>query len=117
MIEVACGIMYNSNNKILMGLRKDKDVWEFPGGKREKNESITECLKREWMEELNLKIIIRHELTSYIDNNYLCRFFIGSIIDESNIQILVHDKICFIDKKELFNLDLFESDYKLINLL
>jgi len=58
--EVACGIMFNKENKILMGLRpsnkEDANFWEFPGGKRENNETIEECLKREWKEELNLDI-------------------------------------------------------------
>ena len=62
-MKVACGIMYDNANKILMGLRSDKganpNYWEFPGGKCEKNESLEECLKREWMEELNLKLIYK----------------------------------------------------------
>ncbi len=31
-------------------------LWEFPGGKREKGESLAECLKREIKEELDLEI-------------------------------------------------------------
>ena len=63
--EVACGVMYNSENKILMGLRPEGSpyagIWEFPGGQLEKNETIEECLHREWMEELNLNIQIEKD--------------------------------------------------------
>lgn len=34
-------------------------LWEFPGGKREKQESIRHCLKREAMEELGIEISVR----------------------------------------------------------
>ena len=55
--EVACGVMYNKEGKILMGLRPPGNlypgIWEFPGGSREPNETIEDCLRREWKEELN----------------------------------------------------------------
>ena len=60
--EVACGVMFDNNKKLLIGLRKDDYMWEFPGGKRELNETIEECLKREWKEELNLEIYIEKEI-------------------------------------------------------
>tara|TARA_B100000035_G_C21035720_1_gene570842 strand:- start:5678 stop:6043 length:366 start_codon:yes stop_codon:yes gene_type:complete len=112
-LEVACGIMYNKDNKILLALRKDNECWEFPGGKLEKNETIEECLQREWSEELNLEIIIKHELCQYMSNNYLCRFFIGQIIDETKIKKNVHENIIFLDKQEIFNMKLFKDDYQL----
>ena len=63
--EVACGVMFDNNKKLLIGLRKDDYMWEFPGGKRELNETIEECLKREWREELNLEIYIEKEICCY----------------------------------------------------
>ena len=57
--EVACGIMFYEN-KVLMGLRsrtgKDPGIWEFPGGKIEKNESAEKAIIREIKEETNLDI-------------------------------------------------------------
>lgn len=115
MIEVACGVMYNKQNKILMGKRPSnkfyKGYWEFPGGQLEKNETIEECLKREWIEELNLKIEIEQEVYSYFyDNKYFCRFFKGKIVDEENLKILEHEEIKLLDKEDIYKLKIFEGD-------
>ena len=68
-MEVACGIMYNKAGKILLGLRSEDGpnpgYWEFPGGQLEEGETIEECLKREWIEELDLNIEILNEITSF----------------------------------------------------
>jgi len=116
MIEAACGIMYNKENKILVGKRLAKNknypnFWEFPGGKKEQNETIQECLHRECMEELNLHIVIEKEIhQSTYDKKYHCRFFIGKILDIENLQQNDHDEIRFLDKKEIYELKLFEGD-------
>ena len=118
---VACGIMYNKEGKILMGLRPNNNeyggYWEFPGGKLEKNETIQECLKREWFEELNLSIEIDREIYKYKYDKYFCRFFIGKILDEKNIKQNVHSEIKYLDKYEIYKLKLFEDDINVVNSL
>ena len=120
LIKVSCGIMYNKHNKILMGLRpmskNSGGYWEFPGGKKETNENIVDCLKREWREELNLEIDVKKHIISYEQNEkYLCMFFVGSILDEENVKLNVHEEIRFMNKKDICNLNLFEEDYQLLN--
>jgi len=123
MIEVACGIMYNKDGKILMGKRTSDNQnypgkWEFPGGQKEENESIRECLKREWMEELNLHIKIEKEIhQSNNDNNYHCRFFIGKILDEENLQINEQEEVLFLHKNDIYDLNLFEGDNLVVDKL
>lgn len=120
--EVACGVLYNSQGKILMGLRtsdsEDGGFWEFPGGKREQDETIQHCLQREWKEELNLTIYIDRELYSCtMGDKYMCRFFIGKILDEEKIKRNVHEKIVFVDKTEMATLNMFQSDKQLLNII
>ena len=119
--EVACGVLYNKEGKILMGLRPlgspYAGFWEFPGGQLEENETIEECLHREWMEELNLCISIDREIYQVEYDNYHCRFFAGKIIDEENVKIYVHENIKFLDIEEIKKLKLFDGDLAVLDAL
>ena len=61
------------DGKLLICRRKDEDrfggYWEFPGGKREPGETVEQCLLREMMEELELKVEPIESLTE-IEHDY-----------------------------------------------
>jgi mutator protein MutT len=70
-IEVAAGLIYHEG-RYLIARRKAgvhlAGFWEFPGGKREAGESLVECLQRELLEELSIRVglpipyqIVRHD--------------------------------------------------------
>ncbi len=58
--QVVIGILKNTNNEVLLSTRHYKtdfsDCLEFPGGKKEPNESNVVALKRELKEELGINI-------------------------------------------------------------
>lgn len=60
-IEVAVGVIFNSERQVLIGQRIVKDAyyqkWEFPGGKLEQGETAESALKRELDEELGIKVL------------------------------------------------------------
>jgi 8-oxo-dGTP pyrophosphatase MutT (NUDIX family) len=63
LIQVVAGahIKYVDNIPfILLGL-KPSGVWEFPGGKVENQESHSETMEREWIEELGVMVECEHE--------------------------------------------------------
>jgi 8-oxo-dGTP pyrophosphatase MutT (NUDIX family) len=117
--QVACGVMFYKG-KILMGLRPNNrpygGFWEFPGGSLEKDETIEECLKREWLEELNLDIVIDSEIHQNTIDNYYCRFFVGYIPDISNMKKNIHEDIRFVDIDEAKNSKMFDGDYEILTL-
>jgi 8-oxo-dGTP pyrophosphatase MutT (NUDIX family) len=116
---VSCGIMFNKKKQILMGKRANRGsypgIWEFPGGKVEEGETLSDCLHREWKEELNLTISIERLLTTVTEEDTLCHFFIGEIIDLPNIQINVHDSVDFYYPHEIKKLLLFDGDEQIID--
>ena len=60
-IDVAAGLVFR-DGKLLIALRHDDThlggLWEFPGGKREPDETFEECLRRELSEELDIEVVV-----------------------------------------------------------
>jgi 8-oxo-dGTP diphosphatase len=60
-IDVAVGILMKPNGDVLLGQRPEgkpyAGYWEFPGGKVDPGESILDALKREFMEELGVRVL------------------------------------------------------------
>ena len=59
-IEVAVAVLFNQQRQVLTAWRQPHQhqggLWEFPGGKRESQESMLDALKREIQEELGVEI-------------------------------------------------------------
>lgn len=81
-IEVAAGLVFRGG-KLLITQRYPEahlgGLWEFPGGKREPEESFPECLQRELREELGIEVEVGEELEmlthAYPEKTVLLRFF------------------------------------------
>jgi mutator protein MutT len=80
--QVGVGIIWD-REKLLIDRRLPTGsfpgMWEFPGGKREAGESVVDCIAREILEELGLKVAVGAELIT-IDHSY----------PEFDIQLIVH---------------------------
>lgn len=66
---VTAGIIRKPNGEVLIAHRPPRGLlgglWEFPGGKQEKDETLEECLIRELQEELEVQVIIKAPLGVY----------------------------------------------------
>lgn len=124
-IEVVAAVI-SYNNKILCVQRGDNKYnyiafkYEFPGGKVEEGETNEEAIKREILEELNLKISIdskyltvNHDYPDFtlIMHSYLC----SCIAPE--LQLSEHIDYKWLDISELKPLDWAAADIPIVDKL
>ena len=89
---VTAAVLHGVNGAVLITQRPQDallgGLWEFPGGKREPGESLENCLKREILEELGVKIevgtklgVFRHAYTHFKVTLYAydCHLMSGEI--------------------------------------
>ncbi|WP_053956528.1 (deoxy)nucleoside triphosphate pyrophosphohydrolase [Inediibacterium massiliense] len=94
--------------------------WEFPGGKIEKDETPQQCLKREIQEELNIEIEVGDFLGESIykySNGEIRLLAYFSIIIEGEMKLSVHDKVKWVNIKEMDTFDFAPADVPLVKRL
>ena len=81
-IEVSAGLVFREGRLLITQRCANAHLgglWEFPGGKRECNESFESCLTRELREELGIEVAVRELVESvehdYGDKRVLLKFF------------------------------------------
>ncbi len=83
LVKVAVAVIIDRHQRILVAKRfkhqHQGGLWEFPGGKLEANETITQALKRELKEELDIEIHTSRPLID-IKHHY----------PDQSVQLLVH---------------------------
>src|SRR5712671_2283690 len=81
-IEVAAGLVLR-NGRLLITQRRSQDhlggLWEFPGGKRERQETFEDCVRRELKEELGIEVEVGELFDSltydYPEKSVYLRFY------------------------------------------
>ena len=122
-IEVAVGLICR-NGRYLIARRKPGShlagFWEFPGGKRETGESLTECLQRELFEELSIRVdlpvpyrIIRHD---YMDRIIELHFF-RCAIEEGDPVPIGCEEIQWVHPEDFSQFKFPPADYAIIEAL
>src|SRR3977135_1003871 len=81
-IEVSAGLVFRGGKLLITQRHTDAHLgglWEFPGGKREGEETFEQCLVRELREELGIEVRVGELLESlthaYPDQTVHLRFF------------------------------------------
>lgn len=123
MIEVVAGVIYK-NNKFLIAQRNLKKaqggLWEFPGGKVEKNESYESALIREIKEELNADIevneYIGESIHHYPEKDIKLIFYKARLLSK-NIELLEHESCKWITKDEKDKFEFAGADRVVFDLI
>ncbi len=116
MIEVVAGIIYK-DNKFLIAQRNFKKsqggLWEFPGGKVEKNETYEVSLIREIKEEFDAEIqvteYVGENIHHYPDKDIKLIFYKAKLLSE-DIKLLEHENYKWITKDESTNFKFSPAD-------
>lgn len=119
-ILVACAIIENEG-KVLAAQRSELMSlplkWEFPGGKIRTDESPEECLKRELVEEMDVRVAVgfplvpvTHQYSAFTVTLYpfLCT------IPSGEIKLNEHTNIVWLKAEDLHKLDWAEADLPVI---
>jgi 8-oxo-dGTP diphosphatase len=79
-ISVAICALINSSNEILLAKSPKYNLWEFPGGKLEENETPEQAVSRELSEELGIKVAFSDlkpiTFTSFSYSNFYAILFL-----------------------------------------
>ena len=116
MIEVVAGVIYKDNKFLIAqrNLKKDQGgLWEFPGGKVERNESYKSALIREIKEELNANIKVNEYLGEsihhYPEKDIKLIFYKANLLSEQ-VELLEHENCQWITKEEKDKFEFAEAD-------
>ena len=82
-IDVSAGLIFRSGQLLITQRYAEAHLgglWEFPGGKREPNETFEQCLVRELQEELGVTVIVGELFESithaYPEKTVALKFFL-----------------------------------------
>ena len=123
MKEVSAAIIVE-NDKVLLTRRAPDEklagYWEFPGGKREENETIEECLVRELFEELSIEVEALETIGSSeysYNGNSIKLIGIQAAIKSGDIILSVHDIYEWVPIPDLMSFKLAPADISLAKLV
>lgn len=118
MIHVTAAIL-EKNGTILIAQRPAEKscglLWEFPGGKQEKGESLEDCVRRECQEELGIQIAKPIPFAEVVleDRGLHLHFFkteqTGGILSPSE-----HAALCWIDASQIQDYVFCPSDTRML---
>lgn len=122
-IEVSAGLVFR-DGKVLITQRRAQDhlggLWEFPGGKRECNESDEECLRRELLEELGIEVhvgeLIENIQHDYPEKSVRLKFFRCSCW-QGQPKPIGCEAVAWVTAAQLVNYAFPEADQKLLEKL
>lgn len=123
LIDVSAGLVFHKG-RLLITQRRATDhlggLWEFPGGKRECDESDEACLRRELREELGIEVEVKELLESirhdYPEKSVHLKFF-RCVLLKGEPSPLGCDAVAWVTSAQLADYPFPEADSRLLGKL
>ena len=122
-IEVSAALIFR-NGKLLITQRHAGahlgGLWEFPGGKRERNETFEQCLVRELREELGIEVEVGglfEEISHAYSEKTVCLKFFTCKLISGEPQPLDCAAFKWVEKAELADYGFPAADARLLDKL
>ena len=125
-IRVGAAAIFDAKGRVLCckrdGSSSHPGKWEFPGGKVELDEELSECIVRELDEELNLDVIPVREIIS-VEHSYGHRdvsihLWHCTLSGESqSLELRCHSKVMWLHTDEMGSVDWLEADLAIVDFL
>jgi mutator protein MutT len=122
-IEVSAALIFHKGKLLITQRRAGAHLgglWEFPGGKREPNETFEQCLVRELDEELGIEVEVGklfEEIShAYAEKSVQLKFFVCKLIS-GKPQTLDCAAFKWVGKAELDDFDFPAADARLLEKL
>lgn len=121
-MQVVCGVIFHQGKYLIAKRSKgiDEGIWEFPGGKVEKNETKEMAIVRELKEELQIDVQVQEYLMTIEDHHTEEVIYVSAYACEimNGIPVLqVHDEYQWVKPRELYKYVFQSSDIPLLDLL
>lgn len=117
MLHVAAAIIFREGRVLICQRAAGKlaHLWEFPGGKLERGETLEECIIRECKEELAIDIKVKKvfDRRKYRDPSKEIVFtFFQAELQKGEVTILrdIHENACWVGPEELDQYELCPAD-------
>ncbi|NCB05814.1 MAG: NUDIX domain-containing protein [Clostridia bacterium] len=120
-IEVSAVAIRDGEGRVLLCRRTGtlEGRWEFPGGKREKGETMAQCARRELLEELGVHARLTRALCQMPwetpEKNLLFTFFEACLAQGETPELRVHSAAEWVAPEKIGAYTLCDADAAFIN--
>lgn len=119
--QIAAGIIVYEGSVLIAQRKRGKDLeffWELPGGKLEAGETLEECLQRELLEELDLKVnvgsLFMRSSYEYPFGSFVINAFLAECISPIITKICEHEQYKWVKPQEMLDYQFSPADVPIV---
>lgn len=121
-MEIVCAIIKQDKQYLIAKRGKGihENIWEFPGGKVEENETLKEAIQREIQEELELDVEVISFVKDIWDERSDVLLHVSAflcIVKGGTLHLHVHHEARFVEVQDLYNYTFEKADQPILDTL